>query len=466
VKIVLADVHGPVCGKDQPSANLSLLYLASWARKVLTGLQFTYIPQRVSREDHLRQVVDLNPDVYAISFTSFSARVACSLVDEVRRLQPDCLIVVGGAHANSHAQQLLERTAADLCVIGEGEETFAEVLASLDDIKARRASIDGLAYLQDGAFVRTTPRSMIADIDSIPFPARDLVRQEDFTGISYSVAQPNTEVVTTRGCPLRCTFCANPVFRDRTGPPFRSRSPEQICREVDQLYAAGYREIYFHSDEINVDGQWMLDLCEALTRLGHADMHFQTNLRAVPMNEELAGALARAGFWLVRMGIESANPRVLKGIRKMVALSDIENACRTLADSGLVVFAFLMMFNVWEEDGELCYETPDEVRNTLRFVDGLRSDRVLHLTSWQVATPTPGAEMYDIASRHGLITPDYLPDEPWFPYEHLDGVSRLDYKLLLARARWQTAGCALSEGVVEWKNWRRIVSKSKAMIGM
>ena len=466
MKIILADVHGPVCGKDQPSANLSLLYLAAYARQVVDNLDFTYLPQRFSLSEHLSRVTDIEPDVYAISFTSFSARVACSMIHDVKRLQPRTLIVAGGAHVNSHAQQLLEAAPIDLCVVGEGEVTFAEILLALPEINQLRSSIHGVAYLENKQFIQTASRSLIPDLDTIPFPARDLICQDDFVGISYSKATPNTEVVTTRGCPLRCTFCANPVFRERSGPRFRSRSTANIVHEVEELYQAGYREIYFHSDEINVELEWSIQLCKDLVDLNHKDLFFQTNLRANPMNEELASWLSRAGFWLVRMGVESANPRVLNGIRKHVSIQDIESACGLLAANHLTVFAFLMMFNFWEEDGDLCHESPDEVRNTINYVNSLRARHLVHLTSWQVATPTPGAEMYDVACRHNLITKEYLPDETWYPYQHFRDISRWKYKMLFSKARWQTARCVMSEGVAEWKNWRRILGKGRALIGM
>jgi len=466
MKVILADVHGPVCGKDQPSPNLSLLYLASYSRQKLKNLDFTYIPQRVSLAEHLAKVVTVSPEVYAVSFTSFSASTAYSLIKKVRELLPDVLIVAGGAHVNSHARQILDFSPVDICVVGEGEMTFTEILSNVDGIKDYQSQIPGVAFLENGSFVQTSPRELISNLDTIPFPARDLICQDDFVGISYNRAKPNTEIVTTRGCPFLCTFCANPVFREGNGPRFRSRSPENIVKEVEELYQSGYREIYFHSDEINVELDWSIQLCQKLAALNHKDLFFQTNLRATPMSDEFAFWLKKAGFWLLRLGVESANERVLIGIKKQVPLKAIEDACTVLSRNGLTVFTFLMMFNIWEENGELCHETPEEIGNTIKFVNKLKANQSIHLTSWQIATPTPGAEMYDVVCRHGLITRNFLPDEPWLPHHHFEDISRLDYKILFAKARWQTAKCAMAAGTLEWKNWRRILWKAKAMLGI
>src|SRR5262249_49370745 len=158
-------------------------------------------------------------------------------------------------------------------------------IENIDRIGADPRAIRGIAYMRDGAYVQTETRSVIDDLDSIPFPDRSLVDQRDYVGIQYSLNRPNTEMIITRGCPLRCVFCANPVFRLKNGPTFRCRSPRLIAVEAEQLYQAGYREIYLHSDELNVSLEWSIDVCKALAGLRHPDLYFQCNLRVIPFNE-------------------------------------------------------------------------------------------------------------------------------------------------------------------------------------
>ena len=99
-----------------------------------------------------------------------------------------------------------------------------------------------------------------------------------------------------------------------TGPLFRARSPRNIAQEAEDLYRRGYREIYLHSDELNVRLDWSIEVCKELAALNHPDLYFQCNMRVEPMSDEFAVWLKRANFWLVRLGVETASDRVLTGI--------------------------------------------------------------------------------------------------------------------------------------------------------
>jgi len=466
VNIILADVHGPVLGEDQSSANLSLLYLAGYIGQHIPYAKLKYISQKPPFEYHLNVIRDFSADIYAISFTSFSAEVAFEMIKRVKDKYPKIIVVIGGHHVMTHSEQALRRSGADICVIGEGEETFAEIVRRYNELPGALSSIPGVAYIDsaNNNYMRTASRDFISDIDSIAFPDRSLINQEEFTGVSYSKGFPNTEVVITRGCPLRCVFCANPVYRLEGAPLFRVRSPNSIAEEVDQLYRKGYREIYFHSDELNVRLGWSIELCKSLAALKHDDLYFQCNMRVVPMNKELAYWMKKANFWLVRVGIESANERVLRGIKKRMSLEKTERACQLWSENGIKVFAFLMMFNAWEEDGVLVHETPDEVRNSIKYIYHLWRRGVINYSGWQIAAPVPGAELYDISVKHGLIDKNYLPDDKWMPYEHYPALSKREFKTIYRMARLQTAIFALTAGNIEWRNWRLIARKTRILL--
>lgn len=462
--IIFADVHGPVLGKDQPSANLSLLYLAGYLQKTNPSARLKYISQKPALEYHLAAIEELGAHFYAISFTSYSAETAFEMIRAIKARFPALIVVVGGAHVMTHAESTLRKSGADICVIGEGEVTFSEIVAAYAALPAALENIDGVGFLRNGVFIKTPARALIEDIDSIPFPRRELLNQSDFVGTSYSKGSPNTEVIITRGCPLRCTFCANPVYRIEGGPLFRARSPNSIAQEVEQLYQMGYREVYFHSDELNVRLGWSIELCKALAALNHPDLYFQCNMRVVPMNEELAHWMKKANFWMVRVGIESANLRVLKGIKKRMSIEKTERACELWSRQGIKVFAFLMMFNAWEEKGRLVHETPEEVNNTIRFVYRMWFQRKLHYASWAPAVPVPGAELYDIFVRHGKIDTSYLPDDGWQAHEYLDTLSKREFTAIYRKSLRQEALMALVGGNVEWRNWRMILKNARTML--
>ena len=463
-KVIFADNHGPVLGREQTSANLSLLYLASYIRQEFPGAEVTYISQSPPVSHHIRLIEDMRPDFYALSFTSFAAKEAYDLVRLLKARFPWLRVVCGGPHVTALPEDPLRRAGADVSVIGEGEVTFAELVAARNHFEASLPGIDGIGFLRDGSYVETPARSTIEDLNTIPFPARDLIDQNEFRGLTYSRARPNTEMVITRGCPYRCVFCANPVFRLKSGPLYRARSPENIAAEAEQLYRLGYREIYLHSDELNVRLDWSIAVCKALAGLNHPDLFFQCNMRVEPMSEEFADWLKRANFWLIRLGVETASNRVLAGIKKRMSLDKTERACEMLSRRGIKVFAFLMLFNFWEENGELQHETPEEVESTIALTYRLWRQRKLHYSSWQFAVPVPGAEFYDIARRRGMIDDDYIPTDSWNSYEFLDDTSKARFNRLYARARRQQVLMTLTSGHLEWRNWKGILHQARTTL--
>ena len=141
IKIILADSHGPVMGKDQTSANLSLLYLGSYLKeKADFEVELEYIPQAKSDQYHLDRIAAFQPAIYAVSFTSFSALVTYELVNKIKEQFPDVLIVCGGPHAIQSSKEILVKSAVDICAIGEGEETFYEVLHTVANLSGSVSS--------------------------------------------------------------------------------------------------------------------------------------------------------------------------------------------------------------------------------------------------------------------------------------------------------------------------------------
>ncbi|ETX02656.1 MAG: hypothetical protein ETSY1_02795 [Candidatus Entotheonella factor] len=465
MKVILADAHGPVRGKAQSSPNLGLLYLASYLRSRVENVELRYVPQNWELADHIELIETLQPDLYAMSFTSYGAQVAYHSIRKLKERFPRLPIVCGGPHPSAAARDVLAKTPADLCVLGEGEETFAEIVRQGDSLMDALDDIQGIAYIDaNGHYRQTLPRPLIDDLDTIPFPSRDLINERDYTGNDLRRGTPDTEMIITRGCPLRCVFCANPVFRVK-GPLYRTRSPESIAHEIDLLYQMGYRELYLHSDELNVRLDWSIEVCKAIAALGHDDLYLQANLRVVPMNAELALWLRKANFWMVRYGIESASERVLKGIKKSMSMEKTERALHLMHEQGIKTYGFFMMFQIWEdEDGNLDYETVDEVNQSVRYIRELWRKDLLHYMAWSVAVPVQGAEMYSIAVRHGIIDEHYYPDEKWLVYDRLPHVSKKAYASIIRKGRLLQGAMALRNGSINWRNWSGLKVKAKDLI--
>jgi radical SAM superfamily enzyme YgiQ (UPF0313 family) len=141
MKILLADAHGPVRGKPQASPNLGLLYLASYIRSRMEDVEIRYVPQRYELNEHEKIIEEMRPDIYAMSFTSYGARVAYKSIERLKARFPQLPIVCGGPHPSSSPRDVLEKTAADICVLGEGEVTLTEIAQKRDNLLGERHSI-------------------------------------------------------------------------------------------------------------------------------------------------------------------------------------------------------------------------------------------------------------------------------------------------------------------------------------
>ena len=408
MKIVLADP--PALHKSYESSypNLGLLYLASFLREQMDkhSPSIDYLGPCHTLTSHLDYLQQRQPRVYGLSFTSKTASLAYEVMRSVKDLLPLTLVVCGGAHPTTAPVEVLSRSPCDVCVVGEGELTFHDIVSAVGGNNVCNfRDIDGIVYRQNGAIVRNKPRAFIKSLDDIPYPAWDLIDFKDFQGTRLKKHPLQSPLVTSRGCPYNCAFCSNPVWKS-SKPWLRYRSVKNICGEIELLYERGVREIILSSDELNFNEGWAIELCQAIIDLNHRDLHFQCNMRADKVSDELAQALSRMGCRLVHLGVESGNDRVLRGLGKGVTVEQIESAARTLAKRGIRVFAFMMLFNVWEEHGDLCWETSQEVHNSIALVRRLFRERAIHYMSWVPATPMPGARLYDIATRYGLFNGD------------------------------------------------------------
>ena len=384
------------------SPNLGLLYLAGYLRRRVPDIGICYVDANQSVDQHLKTVARQKPSIYGLSFASPLSAVVKPLLRRVREVIPEALIVCGGAHPTADPLAVLKGSPTDICCLGEGEATFAELVEEFLG-HGELATVGGIAYKHaEGEVAYTASRPPIRDLDSIPFPAWDLVDLRKFWGLRYAKSWPCAEVVASRGCAFNCTFCADPVWRGTT-PRVRRRSPEKIAEEVDLLYHRGVREVFIRAAHMNDNLDWAIKVFEALHALDHPDLYFQCNLRLEHITPGLAGSMRRAGCWSCNIGLESGSQRVLDGIKKKIVLYEAGAQLRTLKDHGIKVFAFLMLYQIWELDQGLQIETTREVFQSLLYVLSLRAKKLVNQMSWSFATPYPGSDLYRICEKFGLL---------------------------------------------------------------
>jgi anaerobic magnesium-protoporphyrin IX monomethyl ester cyclase len=398
IKVVFAD---PPFGRESKgeavteSPNLGILYIIGYAKRHLPEVEFYYLEPFLSMEEHLEKVNEIKPDIYAISFTTPRRDLAFETIAKVNSLGFKMLMVAGGAHPTIDPQDVLKNTQIEVCILGEGEETTTELI---EKVKEKRSIIDVVGTVSNQK--NNGLRPLLRDIDF--FPAWELIDFENYD-VAVSKKKRMAYLLPIRGCPNFCTYCSNPVWKLEK-PWIRQRSPKNIAEEINYLYGRGIREIYLRSDTFNVDIKWCLEVCNEIEKLGLKGMTFQCNLRADKLNDELAQKLNDIHVWLVHIGLESANDRVLKGIGKNATQTDNVRTLELLKKYHVKVYGFLMLYNAWESNGKLEYETIEEVNNTLEFARKCLSENLIEYISWSITNPIIGSKLYAIAKKYDIAS--------------------------------------------------------------
>lgn len=301
---------------------------------------------------------------------------ALNIAQMVRKLSPGAKIVMGGPHATVIYDRLIPEY-ADIVVRGEGEHTIGELIA---DSKPLR-QIPGIAYWDDGLKVNP-PRVLIEDLDGLPFPARHLVNLNKIG-----------RLITTRGCPYQCIFCACFIIHGRKP---RSRSIDNIMSEIDYLVSRfSMQEILIHDDCFNYDLERVKNICKAIIKLGHRSLRFSAlDMRADVCDAEMFKLMKRAGFYFVRFGIESGSQEVLNKTNKNLELSKVKQTIILARKAGLRVGGYFML--------GLPFDTIETMQKTIDFAKTLSLDRV----SMGIATPFPGTKFYDMVRQNGKFLRD------------------------------------------------------------
>ena len=279
----------------------------------------------LTREELLARILEIQPDLVGISCATPAFKSARAIADMVKKNTP-ALVVVGGVHVSSHPKEILESCAEfDVVVFGEGEITSLEICQRYKAGHPESLeNIAGLVYRVQGEVKQNPPRLKIADLDSLPLPARDLVNLDNYRlQPLFDHGVKSATMITSRGCPSHCTYCASFLTM---GKKFRAHSPEYTIREIKHLVEKyGVKHIYFVDDTFTMDRQRVFRICELLDK-EKIKIKWTFFGRVDTVDEELLRVMREHGADQIIFGIESGDLQVLKNIRKEVTLEQCRQA--------------------------------------------------------------------------------------------------------------------------------------------
>lgn len=282
------------------------------------------------------------PDTTAIGVTcmfSESWPLVRETVRVLRARHPAVPIVVGGEHASALPELTLrDCAAADVVVIGEGEETLVDLARAIHEGRPLE-EVHGIAFLRSGELVRTPARSRIRDIDAIPWPAWDLVPLEGYldNGLAYGIGrQRSMPILATRGCPFQCTFCSSPQMWTTR---WVARDPDDVLDEMQWAVDTwGIENFDFYDLTAILRKDWIISFCEKMQRRGlRVTWQIPSGTRSESLDAEVLPMLRDAGVRHIVYAPESGSPAVLRRVKKRVRLDRMKESMAAAARAGLTV---------------------------------------------------------------------------------------------------------------------------------
>lgn len=389
LKIFLASLgfRKSVLGTTPP---LGLMYIAAYIRQKF-DVDIRIINQKlnnISDDEIVKQAKEFEADVVGLSMLTTNAYSLPYITGNLRCALPNALVVLGGPHVSAFGEKSLEETFADVAVPYEGELTFEALINAYfggGDI----AEVPGIfRRTKEGIVTNPGFIPLVKDIDTLPFPAYDLIDLKAYWKVNAMTALMHIKyapLFSSRGCPFKCIYCHR-IFGDK----FRVHSAQRIFEEMKfcmKKYGVDSFEIY--DDIFNHDRKRMLEVCGLIEKLEKkVKLFFPNGLRMDELNDSSIDALADAGMRYCSCPFESGSPRIQKFMEKHLNIQKYLENVEYIASKKIFTQGFVMM--------GFPTETEEDLQQTIDITCQSR----LHVSTVFILTPFPNTKVYDIVMKN------------------------------------------------------------------
>jgi len=388
---------------------LGLAYIAAYLEKngyknieildmKVLGLTFNEIESKIRKT---------KPDIVGITAATGQISSTSKIISIIKKIKPNTVTVIGGPHPSALPKRTLREVNADVCVIGEGEVTFLELVKIIEknvDLK----NVDGICFRNgNDKIIINKRRELIEILDELPFPARHLIPplEEYRHSSSFGENKLHTSVMTSRGCPFRCKFCDKSIF----GRTFRTRSVKNVVDEIEFLVKKyGVEEIRVFDDLFTVNERRVKEICNEIIK---RELNFSwcCEARVNSVTPEMLKLMKKAGCTQIDYGIESGSQEILDLLNKDTNLDEIRNAVKWTKEVGIKIKGYFLL--------GLPGETKKLIEKTIEFAKSLDID----YAAFFFYSPYPGTPLYNSLNKYGKIialkwdeyvtfeTPAFLP---------------------------------------------------------
>lgn len=349
----------------------------------------------------LEQIIrDFQPDVVGVSCI-FSAMEwdSVNICEIVKMVDRRIITVLGGPHAGANGNEILTKSSAcDFAIIGEGELSFKNLLSVLKNGRCDYSSVDGLAYRTNDRIMINAKSQYITDLDSLPMPARHLLNMGKYLEMAVAHStfknKPFTPVLSSRGCPAKCTFCA---IANHWGKVQRKRGAKHVLDEIEFLVQQyGIREIHFEDDNLTADKERAMEIFNGMiARRFNISWTVPSGMAVHTLDKELLSKMKESGCYSISLAIENGDQEILTQImRKPVNLKKIPPLIKTIRELDMEVKGFFIL------------GYPGETKHTMESTVNLARELELDWALFFIFSPLPGTEIYETCISKGYMKAD------------------------------------------------------------
>lgn len=351
-----------------------------------------------SLEDTIREISSFSPQLCIIDTSTASITHDYETAKHIKtNISSAIKICCVGPHTSALPDKVIMNEYVDFVAIGEYDYTIKELAQRLSkDISDNCEGIEGLWAKANGKIIKNALRPLIKNLDELPFASKSLFKHLDIRKYCLDFTlHPYMNIMTSRGCPAKCTYCLWP--QTLSGGKYRERSLSHVFEEIDYVIKCQpkIKEIFFDDDTFTVKHERIMEFCEKYIAKKY-NVPFSVNARANITDENLLRLMKKAGLRCLVVGFESGNQEILNVIKKGIKLKEMEEFAKLCSKVGIQVHGDFVI--------GLPGETHETIRNTIEFA------KRIPLSTFQlsIAQPLPGTELYKwLDDNDYLITRDF-----------------------------------------------------------
>ena len=374
--------------------------------------------ENLSQDDLLVRLSELAPNIVGVSCMRVEYKQTSHACFEItKNFSSEIITIMGGVYPSISKDVAFKDENIDYLVVGEGEERLPNLIRAINSTSGYQ-KIDGIMYRENGKVIDNPQNSVgIENLDTLPYPdysdfdMKKLMNWGEKYTQNFQFRQfPVGIIMTSRGCPYRCTYCAagkdlNPI-NDRKN--VRGRSPEHVLGEIDYMrHNYGMRELIMVDDSLLIPSERAIGFMKGMVKRREqgSDLIWKSNnLDIRHFTEDILDWMKASGCYQLSFSLESGSKNTLQRMKRGYSIKKGIQMMKAMRKRGFdeICSNFIVGFPG---------DTWDDIRETFNFADQLRNDGLLDYCLFSIATPLPGTELADIAMEGGFLPPDFDPNQ-------------------------------------------------------